>query len=87
MAEEALENYRSDARRYDELLDGAGNIRPHWRTLIERLARDDADAVRRGVDMARRLIVENGVTYNVYGDTRGALRPWDLNALPFVLPA
>ena len=87
MAEEALENYRSDARRYDELLDGAGNIRPHWRTLIERLARDDADAVRRGVDMARRLIVENGVTYNVYADPQGRDRPWVLDPLPLLLTA
>jgi uncharacterized circularly permuted ATP-grasp superfamily protein len=33
----------------------------------------------------RRLIRDNGVTYNVYDDAGGAARPWDLDVLPFVL--
>ncbi len=51
-----------------------------------RLAGDGADAVRRGVDLARRLIVENGVTYNVYADSQGRDRPWVLDPLPILLP-
>ncbi|HEY5808821.1 MAG TPA: circularly permuted type 2 ATP-grasp protein, partial [Povalibacter sp.] len=41
----------------------------------------------RGVELARRLIVENGVTYNVYADPQGRDRPWQLDILPLVLPA
>jgi uncharacterized circularly permuted ATP-grasp superfamily protein/uncharacterized alpha-E superfamily protein len=87
MAETRLETYLSDARRYDELLDGAGAVRPHWRPLIDALATDGAEAVRRGVDLARRLIVENGVTYNVYADPQGRDRPWVLDPLPLLLTA
>jgi uncharacterized circularly permuted ATP-grasp superfamily protein/uncharacterized alpha-E superfamily protein len=87
MAEARLETYTSDPGRYDELLDESGNVRPHWRQLIDRLAGDGAEAVRRGVDLARRLIVENGVTYNVYADPQGRDRPWVLDPLPLLLSA
>ncbi|MGO9931793.1 MAG: circularly permuted type 2 ATP-grasp protein [Steroidobacteraceae bacterium] len=87
MAEARLETYLSDARRYDELLDNEGKVRPHWRPLIDALARDGADAVRRGVDLARRLIIENGVTYNVYADSQGRDRPWVLDPLPILITA
>jgi len=87
MAQVRLETYVSDTRRYDELLDGSGEVRPHWRPLIDRLASDGPDAVRRGVELARRLIIENGVTYNVYADSQGRDRPWVLDPLPLLLTA
>src|SRR4051812_6848471 len=75
-------------RRYDELSDAHGAMRAHWRPLIDRLRADESpDAVRRSLELTRRLIVENGVTYNVYADPQGADRPWALDPLPFVLPA
>jgi uncharacterized circularly permuted ATP-grasp superfamily protein/uncharacterized alpha-E superfamily protein len=87
MIDARLETYLSDTRRYDELLDSAGGVRAHWRPLIDALASDGADAVRRGVELARRLIVENGVTYNVYADPQGRDRPWVLDPLPILLTA
>ena len=78
----------ADLKRYDELNDSVGAMRAHWRPLIDRLRTDDSpDAVRRSLELTRRLIVENGVTYNVYADPQGADRPWALDPLPFVLPA
>jgi uncharacterized circularly permuted ATP-grasp superfamily protein len=32
------------------------------------------------------MIHENGVTYNVYGDPRGMDRPWELDAIPMIIP-
>src|SRR5258708_32034210 len=87
MIDARLETYLSDTRRYDELLDSSGDVRAHWRPLIDALASDGADAVRRGVELARRLIVETGVTYNVYADPLGRDRPWVLDPLPILLTA
>src|SRR5271157_617078 len=87
MIDARLESYLSDTRRYDELLNSSGDVRAHWRPLIDALASDGADAVRRGVDLARRLIVENGVTYNVYADPQGRDRPWVLDPLPILITA
>jgi uncharacterized circularly permuted ATP-grasp superfamily protein/uncharacterized alpha-E superfamily protein len=85
MDQASFESYVSDPSRYDELLDGSGEVRAHWQPLMERLASDGPDAVRRGVDLARRLIIENGVTYNVYADSQGRDRPWVLDPLPLLL--
>src|SRR5260221_4846014 len=87
MIDARLETYLSDAHRYDELLDGSGGGRRHWRPVIDGVAGDGADAVRRGVELARRLILENGVTYNVYADSQGRDRPWVLDPLPILLTA
>ena len=83
----SLSTYAPDTRRYDELLDRDGAVRAHWRVLVERLESAGADSVRRGVELARRLIIENGVTYNVYADPQGRDRPWALDTVPLVLPA
>jgi uncharacterized circularly permuted ATP-grasp superfamily protein/uncharacterized alpha-E superfamily protein len=81
-----LASYDPDPRRYDELLDAHGAVRPHWRGLIERLRTEKAhDVARRALEVTRRLIVENGVAYNVYSDPQGADRPWALDPLPLVL--
>jgi uncharacterized circularly permuted ATP-grasp superfamily protein/uncharacterized alpha-E superfamily protein len=48
---------------------------------------DDARAARRATEFTRRMIVENGVTYNVYADAQGRDRPWILDPLPFLLSA
>jgi uncharacterized circularly permuted ATP-grasp superfamily protein/uncharacterized alpha-E superfamily protein len=78
----------ADLRRYDELSEPQGAMRAHWRELFSRLRADESpDSVRRSLELTRRLIVENGVTYNVYADPQGADRPWALDPLPFVLPA
>ena len=77
----------STPRRYDELLDADGSVRPHWRTLVARLGADGAAPIRRGAELARRLIIENGVTYNVYADPQGRDRPWALDPLPMLLTA
>src|ERR1700680_2606399 len=85
MAESNPFLYPGSAQRYDELLERDGSIRAHWRALIEHLSSGGADTVRRCVDMTRRLIIENGVTYNVYADPQGRDRPWQLDPLPLLI--
>lgn len=60
---------------------------PHWerlRRFFETLPR--AEYARR-VDSARRIIKENGVTYNLYDDAEGMERPWQLDVVPYVIDA
>jgi uncharacterized circularly permuted ATP-grasp superfamily protein/uncharacterized alpha-E superfamily protein len=77
--------YAGSAQRYDELLERDGRIRAHWQPLIEHLSHGGAEAVRRYIEMTRRLIIENGVTYNVYADPQGRDRPWQLDPLPLLI--
>ena len=87
MTAATLGTYQSDPRRFDELLDGAGQVRAHWRPLIDRISADGGEGARRATELTRRLIVENGVTYNVYADAQGRDRPWVLDPLPLMLTA
>lgn len=82
-----LATYRSRAGRYDELLADDGRIRAHWLPLIHGLSEDDARTARRATELTRRMIVENGVTYNVYADEQGRDRAWILDPLPYLLTA
>lgn len=80
-----IADYRPLAGRSDLLLDGAGRPDPCWLPLLEDLARLDEAGWDRRLATARRLIRENGVTYNVYDEAEGEARPWELDALPLVI--
>src|SRR3954463_362334 len=70
---------------YDEMVDPAGGLRPHWRAFARRLdAMGPATLSERWVE-ARHLIRENGVSFNVYGDPGGLERPWQLSPIPVLL--
>lgn len=80
-----LASYTADPRRWDELLAPDGTLRSPWQRLIETLAIAGPGAARRALEHTRRLIIENGVTYNVYADPQGADRPWALDPLPVLI--
>jgi len=83
-----LAAYVADGRRYDELLEADGTVRDHWQPVLAAGRGGDPRRVaRRALDLTRRLIAENGVTYNVYADPQGADRPWALDPLPLLLTA
>lgn len=68
------------------MLDGSGQPRAHWRTLLDSMAHEAPDVMRKRTESVQRQVRENGVTYNVYTDDKGVQRPWDLNVLPMILP-
>ncbi|WP_447800189.1 circularly permuted type 2 ATP-grasp protein [Pseudomonas kilonensis] len=80
-----LDRYPLTTGTYHELLDNNGAVRPHWRRLFDQLQRSTpAHLIQRQALLARQ-IQENGVTYNVYADPKGADRPWELDLLPHVI--
>ncbi|WP_434653813.1 circularly permuted type 2 ATP-grasp protein [Pseudomonas sp. R3-56] len=82
-----LDRYPLTTGTYHELLDDSGAVRAHWRRLFDQLQRSTpAQLIQRQALLARQ-IQENGVTYNVYADPKGADRPWELDLLPHVIDA
>lgn len=77
--------YRPLAGTYDELLDQAGNMHPQWGKFIEGFEQMGPSVVNSRWVNAQRLIQDNGVTYNVYGDPHGMERPWALDPVPLVI--
>jgi uncharacterized circularly permuted ATP-grasp superfamily protein len=82
-----LDRYPLTAGTYHELLDDSGAVRAHWRRLLDHLQRSTPAQLAQRQALLTRQIQENGVTYNVYADPKGADRPWELDLLPHVLAA
>ena len=71
--------------RFDELRDGEGLVRPHWRAFARTLSQLSPEEFARREAAARATVQDNGVTYNVYDDKAGQARPWQLDIVPFIL--
>jgi uncharacterized circularly permuted ATP-grasp superfamily protein/uncharacterized alpha-E superfamily protein len=71
--------------RFDEMRAGDGGLRPHWEYLLDALREVGPAGIDSRWQEARRLVRDNGVTYNVYGDPHGMSRPWELDPLPLLV--
>ena len=85
MSRSLLAHYPRKTDRFDEMLDERGQLRPSWQTFFDHLDNATPAQMRHQRDYVRRRIQENGVTYNVYADPKGADRPWELDPLPMIL--
>jgi len=70
---------------YDEMIAASGETRPQALPLTETLNYLGPERLAERWQEGLRLIHDNGVTYNVYGDPESASRPWPLDPIPFVL--
>ncbi|MDP9112194.1 MAG: circularly permuted type 2 ATP-grasp protein [Acidobacteriota bacterium] len=77
--------YAASPGFYDEVLSGEDGVRGHWRKLTESLAAMGHDGLTRRWHEGRRLIHDNGITYNIYGATQNHARPWQLDPIPLVM--
>ena len=77
--------YRAPDGSFDETFAESGEPRPHWQKVVEALETLGAGELAHCWQQARRMIHENGVTYNVYDDARGMERPWELDPVPWVI--
>ncbi len=81
-----LQNYKINGG-FDEMLDGAGATRPHYqkfRGLLEEIPPDDFRQRRHSVDQA---FLRQGITFNVYGDKKGAEKIFPFDLIPRIIPA
>ncbi len=82
-----LAGYRPRPGHYDELVDARGQIRPHWRAYIDRLAASDRTEREQAYRSAERTLTENGLSYVAQDVAEETLRPWQLDLLPVLIAA
>ncbi len=82
-----IEGYRPLPGIYDELIDPAGETRPHWAAILEALAGLSPSDIQRRFDTADRHLRDSGVFYRVYDETSGGERAWPLAHVPLVVSA
>ena len=80
------ENYAVQSHLRDEMIEPDGALRAHWQVCVSMLDELGERELGRRWDHARRIIHENGVTHNVYGDPNGLDRPWNLDLIPLLIP-
>ena len=74
---------------YDEMFadSDAATPRPHYRALYERLRAFNDDDFQRRVAMADTTMLNQGVTFTVYGDSSGIERTFPVDLIPRIVPA
>src|SRR5262245_33937794 len=77
--------YPTSPSAYDEMCSATGTLRPHWDYVIHALETLGAQELARREHEAKRLLRDNGVTYNVYNDPQGMTRFWELDLVPVLL--
>src|SRR5437667_10517976 len=80
-----LAGYQPAGAAFDELFTDAGQVRARYGPLMRDLDKLGKAELKRRADTVRRLVHEQGITYNVYGDARGIERHWKIDPVPFVL--
>jgi len=80
-----FQNYFSDKKNYDEVLNSNLIINSNWEKLLENIGQIGLQELNNKQEEVNWLMAENGVTYNVYNDPKGLHRPWDLNVVPFLI--
>ncbi|HNJ66747.1 MAG TPA: carboxylate--amine ligase, partial [Turneriella sp.] len=80
-----LQAYSALPDTYDELLDASGNPREKYKFLLNSYQEiGEAELELRQRELAR-LLKENGVTYNVYGNQDEKARLWSLDMMPYLM--
>ncbi len=70
---------------FDEMVGPDGSVRAHWRDVAGFFARLGPEEITRRWNQARKILHDNGAAYNA--QSRGLLRPWELNPVPLCLPS
>ncbi|MBF0342229.1 MAG: circularly permuted type 2 ATP-grasp protein, partial [Magnetococcales bacterium] len=70
---------------YDEAIDPNGNPRPGWHTLLNHLEGLGAQRLETLRQQARQLLLENGITYNLFQNETDGVRTLDLDLIPLIL--
>jgi len=87
MLKTLLSGYKPPDGRYDEMLAGRLEPRQHWLRFMRSLAKRSGPEIADTLASMEREVHENGITYNVYADERGADRPWQVDPLPLLISA
>ena len=72
---------------YDEMFDRAGQARPPYAPLFERLAQVDPAELRQRQSAADLAFLNQGITFTVYGQKDGTERIFPYDLLPRILTA
>lgn len=72
---------------YDEMFAGPDRPRAHYAGLLGTLDRMTAAEFRARCELADLTLVNQGITFTVYGDAQGIEKPFPVDLVPRIIPA
>jgi uncharacterized circularly permuted ATP-grasp superfamily protein len=72
---------------FDEMFDARGLPRPHYEKLLRTLGSLSATEFRARCELADLTLVNQGITFTVYGDAQGVEKPFPVDLVPRIVPA
>jgi uncharacterized circularly permuted ATP-grasp superfamily protein len=72
MASLPFASYAPNPEHFDEVFGSEGRPRPHWKQFAQMATRLSRAGLSRRANTIRRAVEQDGVTYNVYADAKGA---------------
>lgn len=81
------QGYFADQTVLDECFSTNEGTKESWKRLLANIENLGPTEFKNRQQELLKLLEENGVTYNVYGDNNGLNRPWLLDAVPLVISA
>jgi len=84
--ESILKSYNASPEIYDELLNPDGSVRSKYSFILKSFQDMGSHELNKRKMDADRILQENGVTYNIYGDEEKQERNWSLDLFPVLVP-
>src|SRR5579863_8950710 len=81
-----FDSYQTQGFR-DEMFDDAGVVRPEARLLLDTIESLEDGQLLQCQQAAERLLLQMGITFNVYGDSAGAERIFPFDLIPRIVRA
>jgi len=75
------------AGAFDETFEGSGDVRPHYRTALQILQGFSADEIERRERLQKLSLLNQGITFTVYGEKDGIDRIFPFDFVPRIIPA
>jgi uncharacterized circularly permuted ATP-grasp superfamily protein len=72
---------------YDEMFAGPGEVRPHYRALLDLFEQMGDEEFARKRALADATFLNQGITFTVYSDNKGTERIFPFDLVPRVIPA
>jgi uncharacterized circularly permuted ATP-grasp superfamily protein/uncharacterized alpha-E superfamily protein len=69
---------------YDELMDAAGDVRPHWRKFISALTELSPEDQAHRADRLNRRVREMGIAHDIFADPTKPGKRWDVDLVPLI---
>ena len=78
------EGYLTNQKVVDECFVNNDDAKASWKKLLFNIEKLGVQELKVRQQELLQMLEENGVTYNVYGESNGLNRPWLLDAVPLV---